>query len=207
MARISLPHAHLASAILESVLYGTLLMLAGASVAFLAKPLKYRLHHAAPYIFPMFIVTLGILIISTIHWSLSIVMLFRMFASLQEDAITTASSYSTHSRPFFVASVCMEVSCIIVADALLIYRLWIIWDRRLSAAVFPICSLTGCLSVAATVEHNRQGKWLLSAFIFEIWSWTLFFGLSYITYPNLATVAQGSITAHWALVNANGHIH
>ncbi|KAK1218395.1 hypothetical protein PQX77_018918 [Marasmius sp. AFHP31] len=151
MAGISLVQANLASFPVESALYGLFLLL---SVISLLASFKYA-RHTVPVshykynklrLFdpvlqalrrPIFVGGIAIVMTVSGHWLCGIIRLF--------DALTQSGNaeayYADISHPTQLAKNIFLSSSAVIGDALIIYRLWIVWTRKYYIVVFPIVSL------------------------------------------------------------------
>ncbi|KAJ7629220.1 hypothetical protein DFH06DRAFT_1480531 [Mycena polygramma] len=135
---------NLVTLVLESFLYGTLLLLFISTVYFLAARrtlagTKYTVkHHLTSTVF------LGIavlFIVVTIHWGLVIYQAFFAFIHLG-SAVEEVGFYADLAQQSEIAKLAALMVAVLLGDALVTYRLWIIWGENWHVAAFPIlCQL------------------------------------------------------------------
>ncbi|KAF7355988.1 hypothetical protein MVEN_00928200 [Mycena venus] len=151
MLDITILPANLASLILESLLYGLLLLLFISTIYFLATrrtlagTTQTAKHHLTSLVF-LGVTTLFLLV--TVHWSIVIYQAFFAFIHLGSVA-TEEAFYADLSQKTEVVNVALFCLAILVGDALVTYRLWVIWGGNQKIVIFPIFALTG-LAVAST---------------------------------------------------------
>ncbi|KAJ8092338.1 hypothetical protein PM082_023941 [Marasmius tenuissimus] len=161
---VGLVQANLASVALESSLYGFFLLL---SVISLVGSIKY----AEPTIPPsqykrntfwMFFSSIlrvlkrpifvgGLLIVMTVtgHWITGIIRLFDAFVYAP---VPLAYYADTSHITQLVKNVFLSSSAVI-GDALIIYRMWVVWGRAYRIIVFPIISLAGTTAAGIVVAY------------------------------------------------------
>ncbi|KAJ7625837.1 hypothetical protein FB45DRAFT_1030165 [Roridomyces roridus] len=184
MPDITLVPANFISHVLDSFLYGIVVLLFIADVYFLAtrrtlagdsRPMR---HHFTSLIFLG--VTLLFLII-TIHWVLVVYQAYFAFIHLG-DAASERTFYGDLSQPSAIAKESMLFLSILLGDILVIYRLWIIWGGNRRVAVLPACTVLGDLGSVASIGLVYQlihwGPKVISG-LSSVRGWTgLGFGLS-----------------------------
>ncbi|KAJ7648760.1 hypothetical protein DFH06DRAFT_1476235 [Mycena polygramma] len=137
----------LASLILESFLYGILLLLFISTVYFLATRRTLAgtkqtvKHHFTSVVF-LGVTTL--FMVATIHWIIVIYQAFFAFVHLSNTAAENAF-YENLAEPQEVAKSALSGIALLPGDALVMYRLWIIFERKGGVLVFPILCQLGCV--------------------------------------------------------------
>ncbi|KAJ8092339.1 hypothetical protein PM082_023942 [Marasmius tenuissimus] len=163
MAGISLVQANLASFPVESALYGLFLLL---SIISLLASFKYARHtvpvshykYSKLRLFdpvlqalrrPIFVGGIAIVMTVSGHWLCGIIRLF--------DALTQSGNaeayYADISHPTQLAKNIFLSSSAVIGDALIIYRLWIVWTRKYYIVVFPIVSLLATTASGIIVAY------------------------------------------------------
>ncbi|KAJ7912415.1 hypothetical protein B0H13DRAFT_2271621 [Mycena leptocephala] len=154
MPDITILPANLATLVLESFLYGLLLLLFISTVYFfatrrtLAGASQTARHHFTSLVF---LGLAALFLVATVHWSIVIYQAFFAFIHLgtisAEDAF-----YADLAQPSEVAKEILFFVAVLLGDALVrlsrsmfpeTYRLWIIWGRNRYVVVFPILALIG----------------------------------------------------------------
>ncbi|KAJ7138223.1 hypothetical protein C8R44DRAFT_868541 [Mycena epipterygia] len=184
MPGITVLPANLAALVLESCLYGILLLLFISTLYFLAsrrtlaghnQPTK---HHFTSL--PFLGVTALFLVI-TAHWSLAIYQSFFSFINLG-SADAESAFYTDLSQSSEIAKYALVFTSILLGEFLVIHRLWIIWGRNRWVPLFPIGSSIGVLvsCIGILYETIRPEPGLLFAKEMAPWVATGF-ALSLIT--------------------------
>ncbi|KAH9896050.1 hypothetical protein C8Q73DRAFT_665064 [Cubamyces lactineus] len=142
---------NLALACVESAFYGIFFVLATTSLAVLVGRHSKRSSSlggpSAPsskpfWRSPLLIATVMLLMTVTAHWILTVRRLFEAFLYHTGGGEPT-TYYLTVEASTQVASTAFVVSSVIIGDLVLTYRIWVVWDRRLSMIVFPtLCTLS-----------------------------------------------------------------
>ncbi|KIJ24716.1 hypothetical protein M422DRAFT_194345 [Sphaerobolus stellatus SS14] len=129
---------------------------------------------------PLILGSICIFVTITAHWCFTFKRLFQAFvtykegqASLEfyEDLTQTTEVVKTG---FLVASLCL-------GDAMIIYRLWIVWGYNKRVIIFPICTLIGLTicGTGITYQFTRYtpgenvflsiaGRWITSDCVFTL---------------------------------------
>ncbi|KAF7326465.1 hypothetical protein MSAN_02510800 [Mycena sanguinolenta] len=164
MQGITILPANLATLVLESFLYGLLVLLFISTVYFLSTQRTLARQTAKHHLTsPVFLGLAALFLVVTVHWSLVIYQAFFAWIHLgnttNEDAF-----YADLANPVEVTKVFFFGLAIILGDALVTYRLWIVWDRKITAVIFPIVALivlavssVGVVIEAATWESRLRG--------------------------------------------------
>ncbi|KAI0641675.1 hypothetical protein C8Q79DRAFT_918868 [Trametes meyenii] len=141
---------NLALTCIESMLFGIFFVLAATSLAVLvvrhsnnAGSVNVHAPLSSERIWksPLFVTTLLLLMTVSAHWVISVRRIFEAF--LYKDGGERALAYwLTVEEPTQVAATTFVISSVIVGDIILTYRIWVVWDRRLSLIIFPtLCTL------------------------------------------------------------------
>ncbi|KAI0327852.1 hypothetical protein GY45DRAFT_1256114 [Cubamyces sp. BRFM 1775] len=150
---------NLALACVESAFYGIFFVLATTSLAVLVGRHSNRSssHNGPPapsskplWRSPLLIATVMLLMTVTAHWILTVRRLFEAFLYHTSGGEPTRY-YLTVEAPTQVASTAFVVSSVIVGDLILTYRIWVVWDRRLSMIVFPMLCTLGYVAMGISV--------------------------------------------------------
>ncbi|EED77940.1 predicted protein [Postia placenta Mad-698-R] len=166
MTGVSLVAANLTTICLESFFYGIFFVLALASIYILA----HRNSHSDPLApprswiqalrsiitSPMLLAAAGLFIGNTAHWALGVMRLFQAFL-YYEGGTKPTQFYGDLSQKTYIAQLSALAFCIILGDAILVYRLWIVWAYRKSVIMIPICSLIGLVvcNIGVTYQTSR----------------------------------------------------
>ncbi|KAJ7485084.1 hypothetical protein B0H11DRAFT_2018081 [Mycena galericulata] len=188
MPDITILPANLATLVLESCLYGILLLLFISTVYFLATRRTLagmgsahtsRKHHFTSLVF---IGVATLFLVVTAHWILDIYQAFFAFIHLG-SATAEDTFYADLAQPSEVAKTVLFSVAVLIGDALVIYRLWIIWGRNPFIPIFPVCSLVGVFvtSIGIIYEfsqwkpelrgaafHDESKPWAGSGFVLSL---------------------------------------
>ncbi|KAJ7131235.1 hypothetical protein C8R44DRAFT_774536 [Mycena epipterygia] len=160
MPDITILPANLTTLVLESCLYGILLLLFISTVYFLATRRTLAGHNqTARHQFTslVFLGVTSLFMIITVHWAIVIYQAFFAFIHLGSAKAEDAFYADLAQRAEIVKVVFFSIS-VLLGDSLVIYRLWIIWGRNRNIVIFPICSSIG-LFVAFAGILNEFSQW------------------------------------------------
>ncbi|KAF8147062.1 hypothetical protein K438DRAFT_488684 [Mycena galopus ATCC 62051] len=158
MPGITILPANLATLVVESFL-----TLAGTN-----HPTK---HHFTSVVF---LGVTALFIVVTIHWSFVIYQAFFAFLHFGTNATEDAFYADLAQKPEVIKSVLLCIA-VLLGDALVTYRLWIIWGQSGRIIIFPILALLG-VAISAIGVILEITKWQPEvrgkAFINEEKPWT-----------------------------------
>ncbi|KAJ7251669.1 hypothetical protein C8J57DRAFT_670386 [Mycena rebaudengoi] len=184
MPDITILPAKLTSLVLESYLYGILVLLSTSTLYFfatrrtLAGKTRAPRHHFTSLVF------LGIaslFLVVTAHWAIVIYQAFFAFIHLG-TVVGEDLFYADLSQPSELAKAALFFAAVLLGDTLVTYRLWIVWGQHRYIAVVPVLALVGSgvtsagtLYVFAQWDHSLRGHpfynisrpWVTSGFIFS----------------------------------------
>ncbi|KAJ7257783.1 hypothetical protein C8J57DRAFT_545190 [Mycena rebaudengoi] len=182
MPDITILPANLTSLVLESYLYGVLVILSTSIIYFFATRRTLAGKNQAPRHHFTSLVFLGIaslFLVVTAHWTITIYQAFFAFIHLG----TVASEdrfYADLSQPIYQAKAVCFLVAILLGDALVTYRLWIVWGRHRYIVVVPVLGLVGSGVTAGGILYvltqwqpilrgkpfyNLSKPWVASGFI------------------------------------------
>ncbi|KAJ7913662.1 hypothetical protein B0H13DRAFT_1873653 [Mycena leptocephala] len=145
--------ANLATLVLESYLYGLLSLLYISTIYFfatrrtLAGTNQTRKHHFTSVVF---LGVTALFVMITVHWILVIYQAFFAFVHLGNASAETAF-YEDYAQGPEVVKETLLFSVAFLGDALVAYRLWIIWGRNRLVMIFPIFALVGMVAVSVAM--------------------------------------------------------
>ncbi|KAF5371334.1 hypothetical protein D9758_004080 [Tetrapyrgos nigripes] len=148
MSNIPVISVSLASLLTETFLYGCFFLLTTISMILVFVPLETkatalsceRRSFRTIIKRPMFISAFLILLSVTAHWICSYYRSWQAFITF-EGGTQSAYFYADMSQTSQVAKTGTLVFALLVSDAMLIYRLWVVWDRNWKVIIFPILTL------------------------------------------------------------------
>ncbi|KAJ7648758.1 hypothetical protein DFH06DRAFT_572932 [Mycena polygramma] len=177
MQGITILPANLATLVLESFLYGILLLLFISTVYFLATrrtlagPRKTAKHHLTSTVF---LGVTALFLVVTVHWSIVIYQAFYAFIHLG-SAVAEDVFYADLAEPPEVAKAVVLFTAILLGDGLVTIRLWIIWSGNRCVVLLPMFFLLGMAvaSVGMILEiTNWQQRLRGAPFVKEERPWT-----------------------------------
>ncbi|KAJ6556222.1 hypothetical protein B0H19DRAFT_1262317 [Mycena capillaripes] len=144
------PIMQLANLTVGSLLYGIYLNLFLTSLYILVK--HSRGVHARPlYHSMMFVLGCALFVAVTANWIILIIIDFNGFIFFEGG--TAAPEYSANTRLGIQAAPwATAIVSIVLNDCMMIYRLWVVWDRKKGIIVVPILTWVGlivCSTLAA----------------------------------------------------------
>ncbi|KAL0063328.1 hypothetical protein AAF712_009823 [Marasmius tenuissimus] len=106
----------------------------GRTVPGFSRPTWYALKR------PMFIGGFSIVMTVSAHWLSSIVQLFQAFHHTDAEHSTVAVEHylADPSHATQLAKNLSLSSSAVIGNVVIIYRLWVVWDRKLLVTVFPV---------------------------------------------------------------------
>ncbi|KAJ7509511.1 hypothetical protein B0H11DRAFT_1251332 [Mycena galericulata] len=147
MPAITVLPANLTTLVLESCLYGILLILFISTIYFLATRRTLAGNHQTSRHHFTSLVFLGVtalFLVITVHWSIVIYQAFFAFVHLG-SAIAEDTFYANLSQRSEILKTALVLTAVLLGDSLVMYRLWIIWSGNRYVLIFPICTLLGVL--------------------------------------------------------------
>ncbi|KAJ7898551.1 hypothetical protein B0H14DRAFT_2674754 [Mycena olivaceomarginata] len=179
MQDITILPANLVTLVLESFLYGFLLLLFISTVYFLATRRTLAGQSATHHLTSLVFVTVAALFtVITAHWSIVIYQAFFSFVHLG-NATSEDAFYADLAQPSELAKLTLFFVAVLLGDSLITYRLWIICGKTLKVVIFPVVALIGVAvsSVGLVIElsnwepslrgarfHEESGPWEATAF-------------------------------------------
>ncbi|KAI0362930.1 hypothetical protein BV20DRAFT_959328 [Pilatotrama ljubarskyi] len=149
---------NLALTCVESAFYGIFFVLAVTSLAVLV--VRYSNSSSSPnghpasseriWRSPLFVATILLLMTVSAHWILSVRRLFEAFL-YNDNGLQATTYYTTVEAPTQVAATAFVVASVIVGDMVLTYRIWVVWDRRVSLIIFPALCTLGYVAMGISV--------------------------------------------------------
>ncbi|KZT67777.1 hypothetical protein DAEQUDRAFT_766932 [Daedalea quercina L-15889] len=178
---------NLATACFECYLYGIFSVLYGTSTYLLvrqgrekmaAEGLRSRINSV--YRAPMFIAAQIIFLTVTGHWVLTVYRLFAAFVNFR-GGTDPLYYYADIALTSEVAKCALLVATVLVSDAMIIYRLYIIWGYNKLIILPPILTWLGLIAVGAgvcwqfsiyklgdSVYDGDTGRWITADCIFTL---------------------------------------
>ncbi|KAF5350367.1 hypothetical protein D9757_011378 [Collybiopsis confluens] len=149
MPQVSLVRTNLATVGIESFLFGIFFVLTASSIILTIYRQK-RMHGnrslpqstLALWKQPMSYGTVILAFTVTTHWTLTIFRLFQAFV-LVDDGKNAEQFYGDLRATSLVVKTAFLFSSLITSDALIIYRLWIVWSYNMHVIIFPVFTLIG----------------------------------------------------------------
>ncbi|EED82945.1 predicted protein [Postia placenta Mad-698-R] len=151
-AGISVVEANLTTLWLGTMLYAIFLLLAVSSGFFIMHRQVYLVPRRAGsktlsvLQSPMIIGILVLLLGNTAHWIITVVRSYQAFV-YYGGGTKPLQFYLDLPRPSMVTLTGVMVLCMVVGDAMLIYRTWVVWGYNTYVIIFPAIFLLGFTTV------------------------------------------------------------
>ncbi|KAF7360955.1 hypothetical protein MSAN_01125600 [Mycena sanguinolenta] len=153
--------ADLVVLVLESFLYGVLVLLFVSAVHFLTTRRNFarpRAKHRLTSV--VFLAVTALFVVETAHWILIVYEAFFGLIHLGNTASEVAFA-ADFAVPSGVAKIVFLFVAILVGDGIVTYRLWIIWGRNVKVVIFPIVTHIA-LAVLGLVLIVKMVTWAAS---------------------------------------------
>ncbi|KAF8148148.1 hypothetical protein K438DRAFT_2087484 [Mycena galopus ATCC 62051] len=145
MQDITIVSANLANLVLQSFLYGFLVLLFIVTIHSLAarRTLAGTSHTKRQnFTSLVFLGVTALFLAITAYWSIVIYQAFLVFIHLGTPA-AEAAFYEDLVEPSEITKMFITFLSVLLGDSLVTYRLWIIWGRTRNVVIFPIFALIG----------------------------------------------------------------
>ncbi|OSX62561.1 hypothetical protein POSPLADRAFT_1180692 [Postia placenta MAD-698-R-SB12] len=161
-AGISVVEANLTTLWLGTMLYAIFLLLAVSSSFFIMHRQVYLVPRRpgsktlsvlqSPMIMGVLLLLLG----NTAHWIITVVRSYQAFV-YYEGGTKPMQFYLDQPQPSMVTLTGVLVFCMVVGDAMLIYRTWVVWSYNTYVIIFPAISVLGFTTggIGVTYEFTR----------------------------------------------------
>jgi len=194
--KIPLVSVSLATVALESCLFGVHLVLAITSISLLLSRDGRSRRTGSVYSSPIFIGAIGLSLSITGHWILTVDRAFLAFVYFA-DGTSPLGFYGDLSQLTEVVKTGFLMATLIIGDALIIHRLWIVWGRNKYIMIFPMCTLLGLTVCGVGITYQfTQYKPGLNVFSSEAGRW-----ITSDAVFTLATNLYGTVFISWRLWN------
>ncbi|KAJ7112661.1 hypothetical protein C8R44DRAFT_882421 [Mycena epipterygia] len=150
---ISLVAVSMATVVLESLLYGFLLIIFSTNlylhIARYARPQEFS-SRGGIWWNPIIISNIVIFATCTAHWIITVDRLFLAFLGSAGDPL---QFYLDESQPTSVMNSILVIVAGLIGDAVIIHRLWLIWNRDFRVVFVPVLSWLGALTCGIAVPY------------------------------------------------------
>jgi len=129
---------------------------------------------------PMIVAGFALFLTVTARWILDVIDTSYGFLESQTSEQTFVYFIDV-ARPRSVAGIGIFIGTLMICDAMIVYRLWIVWNRSTLIVIFPIFTLLGMLTSGIGVTHqlavtplgdspfeNKVGRWIVSDSVFNL---------------------------------------
>ncbi|KAF9810038.1 hypothetical protein IEO21_07156 [Rhodonia placenta] len=179
---LSIVSVNLATVPMESFLYGIFTVLFVASTWLLLQRDRDQRNAGVSsrpiWRTPMFLAAVFMYLMLTGHWMLTVIRLFEAFVNWQ-GGTDPIIAYADLSRLTEVIKTAFLVAIVLTSDAMIIYRLWVIWSYNHWVVIFPVlswCGLVACgtgvcwqfavYTLGDDVFKTSAGRWITSDCVF-----------------------------------------
>ncbi|KAJ7171236.1 hypothetical protein C8R46DRAFT_183401 [Mycena filopes] len=142
---------NMATVVLESFLYALFLVCASTTLY-----LRFSRHNAPKESSwpvwtrnPVVVFTVAIFLTCSAHWILTVVRFFQAFLR-SESAFYF---YIDESKATQIAKRLLTVAAVLIGDAAIIHRLFLIWDQNLLVIIVPVLSWLGILAGGCAIPY------------------------------------------------------
>ncbi|KAJ7106612.1 hypothetical protein C8R44DRAFT_987267 [Mycena epipterygia] len=153
MTDISLVAVSMATVVLESLLYGLLLILFSTNlylrITRYARPREFA-SRGELWWNPIVISNIAIFATCTAHWIITVQRFFRAFLGSAGDPL---QFYLDDSQLTSVVSSTLALVAVLIGDAVIIHRLWLVWTRASRVVFVPALSWLGALACGIVVAY------------------------------------------------------
>ncbi|CCM06131.1 uncharacterized protein FIBRA_08381 [Fibroporia radiculosa] len=183
MGQVALVPVNIATVCIESFFYGIFFVLSTVSLYLLVKrywELGGRLSSSQPWTPTMtFIVAnVAIFLSTTIHWILVVIRIFMAFVTYPQGPLLFYADIAQLSEVVLSGAL---IFTLLATDAMMIYRMWIIWGYSKHVVIIPLCTFMGLLvcGIAVLYQETRfhmgqnifitdLDRWLTSDAVFTL---------------------------------------
>ncbi|KAJ7181205.1 hypothetical protein C8R46DRAFT_1071659, partial [Mycena filopes] len=177
MRDITIISANLAALVFDTFLYGLFVLLFILTVYFLAARrtlagTRYTTRHHFTSL--AFIGVAILFLVVTVHWVIVVYQAFHTFIQLGTTAAGNAF-YGDLGQMSEVIKAIVLFLALLLGDALVTYRLWVIWGRSRIVVVFPVLALgvVAISAVAMTSQLTRRrtslnDSWMTTLFVLSL---------------------------------------
>ncbi|PCH39895.1 hypothetical protein WOLCODRAFT_136544, partial [Wolfiporia cocos MD-104 SS10] len=159
--------AYLALVCIEGPLYGILTKTAISYVLFQARRYRRRdiyyrdigLDYRALFLSPIFVCNSLLVLGSTLLWVVSVIRLFQAFSSYEGGGMP-AKYLTGWSQPLYIVQAATIAICMIIGNAMPIYRLWVLSSHNTYIIIFPFATRVGFVtsSVGSIITATRAER-------------------------------------------------
>ncbi|KAK0432694.1 hypothetical protein EV421DRAFT_2089207 [Armillaria borealis] len=220
---IPLVSANLATAAVEGLLYGVFLVLDLTSITLLfTREASFSSGTTRTSSFvvmrrPMFIGAVILLVSVTGHWICTVVRLFDAIVNF-EGGQQALKYYADLSQTTEVVKTGFLTGSVVTGDAMIIYRLWVVWGFNYRIIMFPLGTLVGLTvcGVGITYQFAKYtpgqdvfatvaGRWITSDCVFtlltNVYSSSMIAWYIYRTHKTSSAVGGSSIMVSLSLLH------
>ncbi|TFK38856.1 hypothetical protein BDQ12DRAFT_682617 [Crucibulum laeve] len=180
VAEVPLVSVNLATVCIESFLYGTFFILFVTSLYLLAVRQKTTNAEGSVFLTPLVFGSILIFITITSHWICTFLRLFQAFVTFNRGT-TPLEFYADLTQTSEVVKTGFLMASLVIGDAMIIYRLWIVWSYNRLVIIFPICTLMGLTACGVGITYqftqykpgenvflSVAGRWITSDCVFTL---------------------------------------
>ncbi|KAJ7131278.1 hypothetical protein C8R44DRAFT_871790 [Mycena epipterygia] len=173
---ISLVALNMTAVVLESLLYGLFLVLFSTNlylrITRYARPQEFA-SRGGLWWNPIVITNIAIFTSCTAHWVITVKRFFLAFLGSAGDPF---EFYVDKSQPTSVINSTLIIVTVLIGDAGIIHRLWLVWNRDFRVVLAPAFSWLGALTSGIAVTYfstqttptNNRFSWLTANWVFAI---------------------------------------
>ncbi|KAJ7817163.1 hypothetical protein B0H14DRAFT_2602171 [Mycena olivaceomarginata] len=220
MQDIAILSANLATLVLQSFLYGFLVLLFIVTIYFLATRrtlagTSHKIRHNFTSLVFLGVTALFLAITAKKYWSIVIYQAFFVFIHLGPSA-TEAGFYANIEQPTEIAKMLITFLSVLLGDSLVTYRLWIIWGRTRNVVIFPIFALIGfgvtfagvlveVIKLRGALFAKESIPWEATGYVLSLFLWLIFTMMTLLFKSDLFFIAQENLSVILGISNTLIH--
>ncbi|KAJ7333448.1 hypothetical protein DFH08DRAFT_881270 [Mycena albidolilacea] len=183
MTGITLVSANMATVVLEGFLYGSFLVLffMAMYLRITRYALSAKIRPAGRAILnPIFLAAIALCIALTAHWVITVVRFYFAFLYF-DNGRAPLLFWANLSQPTEIAKTVTGQLSMIIGDAMIIHRVYLIWNRNKLVVIFPILCWSGFIACTVGVTYqlsqytlgddvflSSSGRWITSDWILTL---------------------------------------
>ncbi|KAJ8072563.1 hypothetical protein PM082_016122 [Marasmius tenuissimus] len=158
---------NLADIVINTFLYGIFFVLNTVSIGLLCSndgqrpPRMKRVIRLLSQ--PMFLGAVALSVTITAHWICNVMRLFQAF----EGRTTPLEYYADLSQKIYAVKTGLIMASVVSGDLIIVYRLWVVWNRKYSIILLPLLSVIGVAVGGSGITYElasyEKGKDIFSA--------------------------------------------
>ncbi|TFY57237.1 hypothetical protein EVJ58_g7150 [Rhodofomes roseus] len=164
--------ANLALVCLENVLYGIFFVLCLTSIFLLGRRRRFPSPNVRTYTHPVFVGTVLLALSITAHWLLTDIRLFQALIYFEGGTEPVLFLGDLSQATKIAQTATLVLSVVFIFDAMMIYRVWVVWSYSIYVTVFPmLCWIVYAVCGSIMLYHSSLYKLGSDVFDMPIGDW------------------------------------